>query len=72
MEELNNVIKDLKPGKAVGLDGVSPEIVKSTTIPTRKYILAFINKCIEERRMPEELKKGRIKLLFKAGIYKFV
>ena len=47
MEELNTVIKKLRPG-------------------TMRCILSFINKCIVERRMPEELNKGRIKLLFKA------
>jgi len=64
--ELNTVIKELKPGKAVGLDGVSPEMIKCMTEMSRRYVLAFINKCIASRRMPEDLKKGRVKLLFKA------
>ena len=66
MEELNTVVRELKPGKAVGLDGVSPDIVKSMTEHTKRYVLAFVNKCIQERRMPEDLKKGRVKLLFKS------
>ena len=66
MEELNMVIQELKLGKAVGLDGVSPDIVKSMTEHTRRYILAFVNKCVQDRRMPEELKKGQVKLMFKS------
>ena len=56
----------MKPGKAVRLDGVSPEMVKCMTEATRQYVLAFVNKCITSRRMPEDIKKGRVKLLFKA------
>ena len=63
--ELDAVIKELKEGKAIGLDGISPSIVKSMTGPTRQYILTFINRCIRERRMPAELKNGRVKLLYK-------
>ena len=63
--ELDAVIKELKEGKAIGLDGISPSIVKSMTRPTRQYILTFINSCIRERRMPAELKNGRVKLLYK-------
>ena len=66
MTVLKIVIKELKPRKAVGLDRVSPEMVKCMTECMRKYVLAFINKCIAELRMPEDLKKGQVKLLFKA------
>ena len=66
IKELDAVIRELKPGKAVGLDGVNPEMVKCMTEGTRRYVLAFVNKCITSRRMPEDLMKGQLKLLFKA------
>ena len=65
IEELNVVIGELKSGKAVGLDGVSPCIVKSMSENARKYILLFVNACIQSRRMPSALKDGRVKLLYK-------
>ena len=46
-----------QPGKAVGLDGVSPKMVKSLTERTRTFVLAFVNKCIKEWRMPEDMKR---------------
>ena len=41
LDELNQVIKELKTGKAVGLDGVSPGIVKSMSTNTRKYVTSM-------------------------------
>ena len=51
----------------LGLDGISNELIKCMSSNAKKYLLTFINKCFEQRRMPADLKSGRVKLLFKGG-----
>ena len=65
MEELDLIIKELKNGKAIGLDSIPNEIIKILGPETREYILSFVNSCIHDRIMPEDLKKGRVSLIFK-------
>ena len=65
MEELELIIKELKNGKAIGLDSIPNEIIKILGPETREYILSFVNSCIHDRIMPEDLKKGRVSLIFK-------
>ena len=66
-EELNKVINDLLREKAVGLNGVSNELIKCLSVGSREYLRTFVNKCLEERKMPQKLKEGRVKLLLKGG-----
>ena len=65
MQELDLIIKELKNGKAIGLDSLPNGIIKLLGPETRAYILSFVNSCIRERVMPADLKKGRVTLIFK-------
>jgi len=67
LDELKQTLQELKNEKAIGLDGISNELLKCMTSNGQKYLLAFVNKCFEQRKMPNELKSGRVKLLFKGG-----
>ena len=66
MEELDQIISEMKNGKAIALDSVSNEHVKAMRTLSRPYLFEFVNKCVTERKMPTELKKGRVSLIFKA------
>ena len=51
----------------LGLDGISNELVKCMSLNAQRYLLTFINKCFEQRRMPADLKSRRVKLSYKGG-----
>ena len=52
--ELINVIKMLKNGKATGIDNITTEMVKNLDERGREVWLALINKIIEKQYVPRE------------------
>ena len=64
-QELLEVIKKIKKGKAPGPDEVPMEIFKQMNKGNLEEILKIINKWWNEEEIPEEQLKARIVLIFK-------
>lgn len=67
LHELSKQINALKNGKAVGIDYVSPEMLKNSTPLARKAILKLYNLVIRSGCFPTMWNKGFITPVFKKG-----
>ena len=67
MEELQEAMKHLKPGKAAGLDGITTEIIQHFGIRTRSWILALLNNCATSLNIPKIWRRARVVALLKPG-----
>ena len=65
VEEIRCITQHLPNGKGVGPDGIPYEIYKYGGEHILPFLVKLFNKCIEENSFPEELKHGRIFLLYK-------
>jgi hypothetical protein len=57
-EEIERVIKNLKPGKSPDIDGISAEHYKNAMDELKPLILHILNTIIEELDIPQMLKRG--------------
>ena len=57
--EVQEAIKHIKPGKASGLDGITPEMINHFGPTTRKWILALFNQCLENSKIPKIMEKSK-------------
>lgn len=65
--ELNNAINKFKDGKAPGLDGISPKILKNVWITVPDTFLAMYNACLRINHVPYLWKTSIIRILPKPG-----
>ena len=65
MEELNTVIKHLKPNKATGPDNIPNRIFTEANHKTKCTYLKILNVITKERKIPNEWQEGEILRLYK-------
>ncbi|KAH9528758.1 hypothetical protein DERF_002674 [Dermatophagoides farinae] len=65
--ELNNVIHKFRDGKAPGLDGISPRILKNLWLSFPDLLLALYNACLRLKYVPYLWKSSIIRILPKPG-----
>ena len=63
--ELEGILGKLSNGKSSGYDTVPNEFLKNSTKNFKMYILIFLNKIIEDGRVPEALNLGKVMLIYK-------
>ena len=63
-----NILDHLNPRKAVGVDGISPRILRLGSPVLAEEVTKLINFCILNRSLPPEWKQARLTLVFKRGI----
>lgn len=66
-EEINNAIKQLKGGKAAGIDNITAELLKADRETSTNILYILINKIWKEEKVPDEWKKGIIVKIPKKG-----
>lgn len=66
-KELEQVIKELKNGKAPGFDKITTEMMKNIGQKGRDILLHIINACIEKQTFPTDWQKALIVPIFKKG-----
>ncbi|GBP21610.1 RNA-directed DNA polymerase from mobile element jockey [Eumeta japonica] len=59
-DEVQKLIKELKPRKAPGLDGVNNNAIKCFSAPLVALLVAFFNACIQNCHFPEAWKEAVI------------
>ncbi|KAF6205809.1 hypothetical protein GE061_019983 [Apolygus lucorum] len=67
VNEIASAINDMKNGKAPGVDGIPPEILKADAMLTAKMIEPLFLEIWKEERIPTEWRKGMIIKLPKKG-----
>ncbi len=67
IEELNEGIKNIKLGKASGLDWITAEMVHHFGPKTREWLLHLFNTCITVHRVSKTWKKAKVVALLKPG-----
>ena len=65
MEELEDVIKNLKTGKCPGMDEITNEIIKAAGKELKISLLNMVNWFWNEEQLPEDLTKIHIKSIYK-------
>ena len=63
--ELDATLGALPGGKASGYDDVPPEFLKHSSLKYRQYLLEFLNKIINDGKVPEALNQGKCILIYK-------
>ena len=63
-----NVSDYLNPRKAVGVDGISPRILRLESPVLSEKVTNLINFCILNRPLPSEWKQARLTPVFKRGV----
>ena len=63
--ELEEVLHDVKKGKAPGLDDITPDEVKLLDDHSRTHLLHLFNSCLSKKRIPSAWKKARVASLYK-------
>lgn len=66
-EEIHHVIRNLKEGKAGGIDGITNEEIKAGGNVLVGLLCKLFNTCLATKTIPEIWKKGKLILLFKKG-----
>ena len=64
-EELEKEIKNLKLGKAAGIDGIPNEFLKHLGPVATEWLLAFYNKCLLTMTTPRKWRQARVVALLK-------
>ncbi len=67
IDDLTKGIKELKQGKAPGLDGITTEMVTHFGVNAQRWILSLINNISTSLRHPKIWKKARVVALLKPG-----
>ena len=65
---IRNILDHLNPRKAVGVDGISPRILRLGSPVLAEEVTKLINFCILNRSLPSEWKQARLTPVFKRGI----
>ena len=65
---IRNILDHLNPRKAVGVDGISPRILRLGSPVLAEKVTKLINFCILNRSLPSEWKQARLTPVFKRGI----
>ena len=63
-----NILDHLNPRKAVGVDGISPRILRLGSPVLAEKVTNLINFCILNRSLPSEWKQARLTPVFKRGV----
>ncbi|KAK3880999.1 hypothetical protein Pcinc_014548 [Petrolisthes cinctipes] len=66
-KDLTTAISHLKHGKASGLDGITPEMVKHLGVNGRGWLLSLLNKCATSLKIPKIWKRAKVVALLKPG-----
>ena len=66
-EEVERAIKETKPRKAGGLDGVTNDMLKSCGRETHKILADLFNKCVELNSIPVNWEDAKMILIHKKG-----
>ena len=66
-QEFSNGIAALKNGKAIGLDGIFTEELKTFGQQAKKWLLELFNRCVETNYIPKIWRKSRVIALPKPG-----
>ena len=65
LEEVGKAIDGLNPGKAPGLDGIPPEVVKCAKGPMLHHLHELLCQCWEEGAVPQDMRDCKIVTLYK-------
>ncbi|KAL4083147.1 hypothetical protein QTP88_028477 [Uroleucon formosanum] len=65
--EITTALKDLKPGKAAGPDGMHPEFLINCGPNTRRWLSKFYTDIQQSGTLPPEFRKSRIIAIIKPG-----
>ena len=57
----------MKPNKAAGPHGLRADYFRIAPDPALKYVKIWVNKTMETQKIPQNLKWGKVKLLYKRG-----
>ena len=64
--EVEEICKNLNPGKSSGWDGVAPRVIKAVATELAGPLSRLLNYCIREGHYPENFKVARVVPVFKA------
>ena len=64
--EVEEICKNLNPGKSAGWDGVSPRVIKAVATELAGPLSRLLNYCMREGHYPENFKVARVVPVFKA------
>ena len=64
-KEVTDAIAKLKYGKAVGMDGVSVEMIKKGGKAVREWFVRLCNVCYQDKKVPDDWKKACIVPIYK-------
>ena len=67
LQEVKEVIKSLKNGKAKGVDMIPHEAVKNGSVSLVKAVVKLFNLVKEKGKVPEGWKEGRVVIIHKSG-----
>ena len=65
MEELEKVLQETRRGKAPGLDGISPEILKLRGPKLKACLLSLYNTCWQRQTLPQDFKDTLTVMVYK-------
>ena len=67
--ELDQILQNLPNNKAAGADNISNELLKNCSFTFKLYLQTFLNKIIEDGKVPPDLNIGKVMLVFKVHNY---
>ena len=65
--ELEQLLEKLPAGKASGYDRISNEMLKNSSFIFKQYLLIFLNRIIQDGKVPKLLNTGKCMLIFKVS-----
>ena len=65
VEELEKALQETRRGKAPGLDGISPEILKLGGPKLKAHLLSLCNTCWKRQTLPQDFKDALIITIYK-------
>ena len=67
MGELDASLDSLPSNKSAGPDHIANELIRNSSFKARMYLQIFLNKILEEGKVPNPLNKGKCVLVFKVS-----
>ncbi|KAI5711061.1 hypothetical protein M8J75_013708 [Diaphorina citri] len=67
MDELANVLTNIKKKRAPGPDGITPEILRIAVETIPDYVLGVMNEVLRTGKFPDEWKVAKVVLILKPG-----
>ncbi|KAL4098793.1 hypothetical protein QTP88_023329 [Uroleucon formosanum] len=67
LDELNESLKEMKNGKAPGVDEIMTEQIKEFSIKSKQWLLTFLNSCRDKALVPKMWRKAKVVALPKPG-----